>query len=229
MTLSRKQEGLYIDDSVIDLLKKSDGVIFDCDGVLFESRKANLAYYNTVLNYFGESLVEESDHARAHLCHTAASTHVFAQLLGEKRAPKALSFAAELDYHQFIPFMEPEPGMKEALSQLAGSYPLAVATNRGYSMPSILEHFGLSGYFQTVVTSRDVERPKPAPDMLHEAARRLQYATHELLFVGDSELDQAAALSAGMPFAIYRGDLQADVRLEHYDELVGLFLEESDG
>ncbi len=200
------------------------GIIFDCDGVLFESRKANLAYYNTVLSYFGESPVEESDHTRAHLCHTAASTHVFAQLLGAQRAPKALSLAAELDYRQFIPFMEPEPGMREALSQLVGAYPLAVATNRGHSMPNILEHFGLSEFFQVVVTSCDVEHPKPAPDMLHEAARRLQYSTSELLFVGDSELDQAAARMAGMPFAVYRGDLQAELRLEHHGELVELFI-----
>jgi phosphoglycolate phosphatase len=200
------------------------GIVFDCDGVLFESRKANLAYYNTVLNHFGESPVEESDHARAHLCHTAASTHVFAQLLGKERAPKALSLAAGLDYRQFIPLMEPEPGMKDALSELAGFFPLAVATNRGVSMLSILEHFELSRFFQTVVTSHDVEHPKPAPDMLHEAARRLQFSTNELLFVGDSELDQAAARSAGMPFAVYRGSLQADVQIGHHEELVELFV-----
>ena len=205
-------------------MKGIRGIIFDCDGVLFESRKANLAYYNAVLAHFDEAPVKDSDHAKSHLCHTAASTHVFAQLLGEERAPKALSIAAELDYHQFIPYMTPEPGMKEALSKLAESYPLAVATNRGHSMPSILEHFGLSGFFQTVVTSKDVEHPKPAPDMLHEAAKRLQFATHELLFVGDSELDQSAARKAGMPFAVYRGDLQADVRLEHHVELVELFV-----
>ena len=203
------------------------GIIFDCDGVLFESRDANLAYYNTVLQRLGESPVEESDHVRAHLCHTAASPQVFVQLLGEQRTAEALALAAELDYRQFIPYMKPEPGITEALAQLAESYPLAVATNRGYSMQSILEHFGLSGFFQAVVTSRDVAHPKPAPDMLHEAARRLQYAVHELLFVGDSELDQAAARMAGMPFAIYRGDLQADVRLDHHDELVGMFVKQA--
>jgi len=126
-------------------------------------------------------------------------------------------------YRQFIPYMKPEPGMKEALSELAVAYPLAVATNRGYSMPAIIKHFGLNGLFQTIVTSRDVEHPKPAPDMLYEAARRLNHATHELLFVGDSELDQAAARTAGMSFAVYKGDLQADVRVEHHGELVDLF------
>ncbi len=199
------------------------GIIFDCDGVLFESRQANLAYYNAVLEQFGEAPVDAADHARAHLCHTAASPQVLAQLLGAERTPAALALAAGLDYRQFIPFMEPEPGMRDALARLAECFPLAVATNRGYSMLSILEHFGLSRFFQTVVTSRDVEHPKPAPDMLHEAARRLQFAPRQLLFVGDSELDQAAATAAGMPFAAYRGDLQAELRLEHHGQLVDIF------
>jgi HAD superfamily hydrolase (TIGR01509 family) len=200
------------------------GIVFDCDGVLFESRKANLAYYNTVLAHFDEPPVEEADHANAHLCHTAASTQVLLHLLGEKRAPQALSIAAQLDYRQFVPYMEPEPGMREALAALAELYPLAIATNRGYSMPGILEHFGLTGYFSIVVTSQDVNRPKPAPDMLFEVAKRMQLAPHELLFVGDSELDKAAANSAGMPFAAYRGNLQAELRLEHHGELVSLFI-----
>lgn len=199
------------------------GIVFDCDGVLFESRNANLAFYNCVLTHFGEPLVEASDREKAHLCHTAASPRVFEHLLGAERTEQALLLAAKLDYTQFVPFMIPEPGMKDALAQLSQLYPLAVATNRGSSMPGILDHFGLSRFFQTVVTSRDVEHPKPAPDMLHEVAKRLGYATRELLFIGDSELDQEAALSAGMPFAAYQGDLQADVRLCHHDELVALF------
>ena len=36
MTLLKKQDGIYIDDSVIDILKLSDGIIFDCDGVLID-------------------------------------------------------------------------------------------------------------------------------------------------------------------------------------------------
>jgi phosphoglycolate phosphatase len=200
------------------------GIIYDCDGVLFESRRANLAYYNAILIHFDEPPVEESDQVRTHLCHTAASPHVFNQILGAERTPQALSLAAELDYRQFIPFMTPEPGMQEALLQLSASYPLAVATNRGYSMPDILNHFDLSSYFSTVVTSRDVARPKPAPDMLYEAAKRLRCSTNELLFVGDSELDQLAAREAGMSFAIYKGALQADVQLGHHKDLVELFL-----
>ena len=199
------------------------GIVFDCDGVLFESRQANLAFYNVVLEHFGEPPVSESERERAHMCHTAASSHVLLQLLGVDRADEALSIAASLDYRQFIPYMEPEPGMVAALETLCRTYPLAVATNRGYSMLSILQHFDLSQYFSAVITSKDVAQPKPAPDMLFEAARRLQLSPGELLFVGDSELDQLAARSAGMPFANYRGSLDADLNLKHHEELVGFF------
>jgi HAD superfamily hydrolase (TIGR01549 family) len=40
MTLLKKQDGIYIDDSVIDILKSSDGIIFDCDGVLIDITKS---------------------------------------------------------------------------------------------------------------------------------------------------------------------------------------------
>jgi HAD superfamily hydrolase (TIGR01509 family) len=205
-------------------MKHPAGIIFDCDGVLFESKGANLAYYNTILAEFNELPVEETDHARAHLCHTAASPQVLGTLLGEDRTAAALDFAARLDYRRFIPEMQPEPGMSEALAILSASFPLAVATNRGTSMPEIISHFNLGDHFQTVVTSRDVPRPKPFPDMLLEAARRLELSPKDLLFVGDSELDQAAAQAAGMAFAAYKQKLQADVRFGSYAEILELLI-----
>lgn len=185
-------------------MKGLKGVIFDCDGVLFESRNANLAYYNAVLSRFGVEPVRAEDSGRAHLCHTAASPQVFSVLLGEERVEAALSVAATIDYRSFIPEMQPEPFLVEVLAILADQLPLAIATNRGVSMLEILQHFDLARYFCAVVTSRDVPRPKPYPDMLHLAAARLGVPAGELLFIGDSELDQAAASSAGMPFVAYR-------------------------
>lgn len=201
-------------------MKTLKGIVFDCDGVLFESRSANLAYYNAVLKHFGEAPVRPEETERAHLCHTAASPQVFFKLLGAERMTEALSVAAVLDYRSFIPEMHPEPFLAETLATLAARYPLAIATNRGVSMLEILEHFELSTYFTTVVTSRDVPRPKPYPDMLHLAAQRLGFAEDELLFIGDSELDQAAADGAGMRFVAYRnGTIGADCVDSHRDLL----------
>lgn len=180
------------------------GIIFDCDGVLFESKNANLAYYNEILSAFDVPPVTMEQQERAHICHTAATPQVFAALLGPERAQLAIKMVAGIDYKKFIPFMTPEPQLHEVIATLAERYPLAVATNRGTSMMEILAHFNLDGYFKVVITSRDVARPKPFPDMLHLAANRLGLGEDELLFVGDSELDAAAATAAGMPFIAYR-------------------------
>lgn len=196
------------------------GVIFDCDGVLFESRAANLAYYNAVLVRFNEPPVLKEEKERAHLCHTAASPRVFEVLLGPQRRDEALALAAEIDFRQFIPQMTPEPHLHEAIAALARRYPLAVATNRGNSMHEILDCFNLTGFFSAVVTSRDVPRPKPYPDMLHLASQRLAIAESELLFVGDSELDQAAADTAGMPFVAYRNPALGKASVVGHLELV---------
>ncbi len=152
-------------------MKNIRGVIFDCDGVLFESRQANLAYYNFILAHLGEPPVREDEPDKVHLCHTADSPRVFEGLLGPELSGEALKFAATLNYRRFIPFMIPEPGMDRALADLSARMPLAVATNRGSSMPEILRHFDLVPYFSAVVTSKDVPRPKPYPDMLLKAAR----------------------------------------------------------
>lgn len=203
-----------------NVMNRPSGIIFDCDGVMFESRRANLAFYNAILAEFGEAPVEETDRERAHLCHTAASPQVLSCLMGEERGALALEFATGLDYRRFIPKMQPEPGLDEVLSALAELYPLAIATNRGTSMPAILDHFGLAAHFLTVVTSYDVPRPKPYPDMLLEAARRMQLSVEQLLFIGDSELDQKAAQAAGVAFAVYRQPLDAEVRFESFGEIL---------
>jgi phosphoglycolate phosphatase len=200
------------------------GIIFDCDGVLFESRQANLAYYNKVLAHFDEAPVRAEEQERAHLCHTAASPEVLLRLLGADRHRQALAFAATFDYRDFIPYMVPEPGLVEALERLAGQWPLAIATNRGTSMVEVLEHFSLTHFFRTVVTSRDVARPKPHPDMLLLAAERLGLTTEELLFIGDSELDRLAAAEAGIRFVAYKGWVAGDLRVDAHAELVELLL-----
>lgn len=198
------------------------GIVFDCDGVLFESRKANLAFYDRILAHFGEGPVDPGDSKLTRLCHTAASPEVLATLLGAERAEAALAYACTLDPRQFFEYMTPEPDLLWTLQMLSERFPLGVATNRGASMPEILSHFGLSGYFRTVVTSRDVPRPKPHPDMLFLAAFQLGADPREIVFVGDSELDRQAARAAGSPFVAYRWEGEGGIRIEGHRDLVSL-------
>ncbi|MDB4470657.1 HAD family hydrolase [Deltaproteobacteria bacterium] len=201
-------------------MSRIEGIIFDCDGVLFESKNANLAYYNRIMEKFSYPLVTAEQKERAHLCHTASSADVLAILVELDDLQPTLDYAATLDYREFIPHMQPEPYLSQVLKQLSCEYPLAVATNRGASVEPILAHFGFEDYFRAVVTSRDVERPKPAPDMLLLASERLGFAPQNCLFVGDSELDQQAAAGANVRFIGYGGLESGEVSVQSHLQLL---------
>lgn len=201
-------------------MSRLEGIIFDCDGVLFESKSANLAYYNRILEKFGYTPVTVAQQQRAHLCHTASSPNVLAALMRAEDLQPALAYAASLDYREFIPQLQPEPYLAEVLEQLALKFPLAVATNRGSSVEPILDYFGLAGFFSTVVTSKDVARPKPAPDMVLLASDRLGVVPENCLFIGDSELDQQAASEASARFAGYGGLASGEVTLQNHLQLL---------
>jgi HAD superfamily hydrolase (TIGR01509 family) len=63
---------------------------------------------------------------------------------------------------------------------------------------ALLDHLGISGRFRVVVGPEDVPRPKPAPDMLILAMKRLGMDASEVLFVGDMVVDIETARAAGV-------------------------------
>ncbi len=201
-------------------MNQIEAIIFDCDGVMFESRQANLAYYNRILGEFSYPLVSAEQQELAQMCHTASTKVVLANLLRHEDFAPALDFSATLDYREFIPQMEPESNLTELLQQLTDRYPLAIATNRGKSILAVLDHFNLHDYFSAVVTSHDVERPKPAPDMLFLVAETLIIKPEKCLFIGDSELDKLAAGEANMQFVGYGGEVSGMISVSNHLELL---------
>jgi HAD superfamily hydrolase (TIGR01549 family) len=197
------------------------GVVFDCDGVLFDSHPANLAYYNSVLSELGEALITPADTQHAQLCHTACSRDVFKVLLGDERVPEALEMAAARDYRDFLPYLEPYGDMLEVLPKLAEHYPLGLATNRTNSVYVLLEHFGVRDCFHTVVTSSDVENPKPSPDMLHLAADQMGIHEGDMVFVGDAVSDHIAAQKAGLDFIAFGDGIDHVPKVSGWEEFKG--------
>jgi HAD superfamily hydrolase (TIGR01509 family) len=96
--------------------------------------------------------------------------------------------------------MEPVPGLLDVLDELARSYRLAMASNRGRTLNEVARRFGLDRHLRCVVGVLDVTRPKPEPDMLLACLERLGAAAAETVFVGDAVSDLDAARAAGMHF-----------------------------
>lgn len=90
------------------------------------------------------------------------------------------------------------PGVPEMLARLHRRYPMAVVSARDdRSTRAFLDQFGLSGYFQEIVTAVTAEHTKPYPDPILYAAGRMGVAPEHCLMVGDTTVDIRAGVAAG--------------------------------
>jgi HAD superfamily hydrolase (TIGR01509 family) len=174
-------------------------VIFDCDGVLFDSAQANIAYYNTVLGRLGLPAMTREWERRVHFL---ASAQVYEEMFGAESmlTAQAHEVARAVGYTPFFELMRPVSGLQEVLAILKASYRLAMATNRGSTVPEILRRFGLDRHIELAVGIHDVERPKPHPDMLVRCLRHFGISPRAAVYVGDAETDEQAATAARMHF-----------------------------
>ncbi|MEJ2658772.1 MAG: HAD family hydrolase [Desulfobacterales bacterium] len=193
-------------------------VAFDCDGVMFDTTNANMAYYNEILNHFGRPALTPEQFSYCH-SHTAdqAIAHLFKDAQSFK---KAQAYRKSMSYMPFLKYMVLEPYLKPLLEKLRPGYKTAIATNRSDTMDQVLSEHGLDGYFDLVVSSNDVDRPKPHPDPLIKILNHFKTKSNHALYVGDSELDQMAASSAGVPFVAYQNPLlKADFHINSLKEI----------
>jgi len=198
-------------------------VIYDCDGVMFESFEANFAFYSRVLEKFGKPPLDRTNAETMHLLHTYSSKDVLARFfVDDPREDAALCYAASIDYRELLPFMHMEAELVETLQALYSRVNLAVCTNRSNSMELLLEDFGLTSYFSYVMTAAKVKKPKPHPEPLLKILEHYRITPGEALFVGDSVLDQRSAEAAGVPFVAYKSDLPGFAQIKHHSEILVL-------
>ncbi len=193
-------------------------IAFDCDGVMFDTTKANMAYYNEILQHFGQPTLTPDQFA---YCHSHTADQSIAHLFNdEKSFRKAQNYRKNMSYIPFLKYMVLEPYLKPLLEKLRPRYKTAIATNRSNTMDRVLSEHGLEGYFDLVVSSSDVERPKPFPDPLIKILEYFEIEAHDSLYVGDSELDEMAAKAAGVPFVAYQNrSLSAKFHIKSLKEI----------
>jgi beta-phosphoglucomutase-like phosphatase (HAD superfamily) len=174
-------------------------VVVDCDGVLFDSAPANVAYYNAVLERLGLPRMTAEWEERVHFL---ASDQVYDAMFGtgSALAAEARRVAHDVGYKPFFALMRPVSGLEEVMATLRASYRLAMATNRGSTVPEILRRFGLDQYVEFAVGIHDVERPKPHPDMLLRCLEHFGVSPSAAVYVGDAQTDCEAATAARMHF-----------------------------
>lgn len=193
-------------------------VAFDCDGVLFDTVKANTAYYNRILGAFGKPDLTPSQFRYAQM-HTAerAIAHLFP---APAEFEAAQAFRREMGYEPFIPQMEMADGLRDLLDWLRRRFKTAVVTNRSDTMTRVLTVFDLEWAFDQVVTALDVAHPKPHPEPILKALDAFGIPPEAMLYIGDSLLDEQAARAAGVRFAAFGNEsLTADFHVGRMAEI----------
>jgi len=180
-------------DSRLDL------VIFDADGVLFESVESNIAYYNAIFKVLGEAALSQQEERD---CIFMAASQVFAmRAQGDvSRVAQMHQIGLGLEFTPFFELLRPPFPLRPFLIELTRRYRIGLATNRSATIPAVLEHLDIHDLFHAVASARDKIAPKPAPDMLKLCLERAGARPETAVYVGDSPYDYQAATAAGIPF-----------------------------
>jgi HAD superfamily hydrolase (TIGR01509 family) len=176
-----------------------DGVVFDLDGVLLDSEQ--------IWDSVREDLVRDRGgrwHEQAQRDMMGMSSHEWSRYLhdelGVPDPPEEISAEVvrrlESRYRERLPVL---PGAREAVERLAARWPLALASSSNRELIDLaLELLGVRDLFAATVSSEEVARGKPAPDVYLEAARRLGLDPARAAAVEDSHNGIRAAKAAGM-------------------------------
>ena len=176
-----------------------EAVVFDLDGVVVDSEQ--------VWDDVREQLVRERGgrwHDGAQAAMMGMSSTEWSQYmhdeLGLAESPEEINDEVVRRmlgrYRNDLPLID---GAVEAVERLAAEFPLAVASSSNRPLiEAVLEQAGIASVFAAVVSSEEVARGKPAPDVYLEAARQLGVEPERCAAVEDSSNGIRAAHAAGM-------------------------------
>jgi len=176
-----------------------EAAIFDLDGLLIHSEEVWDAVREEYVRAHGRPYTADVQRAMMGMSSTEWSRYLH-ETVGIPDEPEAIN--AEVvrrmlaAYRRHLPLV---PGAVEAVERVAARFPLALASSSNRPLiDEVLALAGLAPYFRATVSSEEVGRGKPAPDVYLEAARRLGVAPEHCAAIEDSRAGIRSAEAAGM-------------------------------
>lgn len=152
-------------------------IIFDCDGVLFHSEDANMAYFETCLEKTAR--VPLKGNLRKQAAYMSVR-QLFQQILDNPSdVEEAYQISQKIPYDPYLPLIKPTFNFDELLLPVKEEKYLAIATNRGQSLTKLFKYFNLFKYFHYKVSAYDNPRNRhricfmPAVTTLGKAPNQL--------------------------------------------------------
>jgi HAD superfamily hydrolase (TIGR01509 family) len=174
-------------------------VIFDLDGLLLDSESAWDEGRRELVAEHGLDWPDGATEAMMGMSAPEWSAYVRNEL-GVPLEPPAISDRVVErvlgGYEERLPLL---PGAEAAVERIAARWPLGLASSSNKEViDRVMETSGWASVFQTWVSSEEVPRGKPAPDVFEEAARRLGVDPADAAGVEDSHNGILAAKAAGL-------------------------------
>ena len=176
-----------------------EAVVFDLDGVLLDTEELWDEARRQIADERGGRWREDAQRAMMGMSSPEWSRYMHEEV-GVPDPPEQITAEVvrrlEELYRQRLPLI---PGALDAVRRLAAHRPLAIASSSNRPLIDLfLELTGTAGLFRATVSSEEVERGKPAPDVYLEAARRLGVDPTRCAAIEDSENGIRSAAAAGM-------------------------------
>ena len=204
-----------------EVVKEIKGVIFDCDGVLINSFESNKWYYNKYKEKFGLEPMNAEEEKQVHaLAHADALKFI----LPEEFHEEAFAFSSDESLREGVKLVEIEDGLTRLLEWLRShNIRMGINTNRTYTLNTVLQMFDIEGYFSPAVTSTTLPNKKPHPEGVHYILQKWNMKPEEVVYIGDTWVDERCAERAGVEFWAYRSTgLNARFHIDSYWTLCNL-------
>lgn len=179
-------------------MKKVKAVIFDMDGLMIDTERLYFEVERIMARKFGKEVKDETLWKMMGRKPLEAIT-VFAEDLELDISPKKLlEIRDELFVKKLVNEVEPMPGLFDILNILKGKVKMAIATGSPQKfLKIVLDKLKIESYFDVFVTSDEVEKGKPDPEVYNTAVKRLKVAPFECVVLEDSSNGALAAVRAG--------------------------------
>jgi len=213
-------------------LQHIKAVAFDLDGTLIDSLPDLVAAANAMRQHLGLAPLHEQ-RVREHVG-DGIGVLVHRSITNERDTPaeaalweQGFSFFVAFYRQHLTTLTQVFPGVVTGIGLLkALNLPLAIITNKpeGLTLP-LLKELGLADDFALFLGGDSLSEKKPSALPLLHTCQTLNIQPTDLLMVGDSHNDVAAARAAGSPVAVLRygygeaDSLQADVVLDSVEQL----------
>lgn len=189
-------------------------ILFDMDGVLIDSLDSWWLALNRAMKEFHHQKLTREEFIKIYWGHDLRENLKQLQL-----NPGVASFC-NVTYGRYINKIHIYEDTKSTLKQLS-PYPKAIITNTPRDCAQqILKKFDIAQYFTTIVTSDDVKKGKPDPEIVFAACDRLHVNPVTVVLIGDTINDVTAGKAAGC--TVIGLNVNADITIHHLSELVTL-------